>query len=514
MFKNVRSLVPRLMLLASAVGLACSCGKLIGIEDLSSSAAPGSNAGGSTSGVGGSVNNNSMGGSGKSSGGSSGMGGAALGGSAGQSAVGGTGTGGAGVGGTGGIGGSLATGGSGGAPQSPDVTGKVIDFWRRPIPNVPVTIGATAVVTDANGVFTVADVAATYDASLTISTSVNNSAATFGWLYQGLTRRDPTLQVYRAFPSQNGELDMTASNVSFPLPSTRKLPISFASPDGAFGTTLDGMALNYLSGAWTGPDSTVGKAHALLFDFSGPQNLPTQYLAYDEKPVTLGAAPGSVAFDLMSEVIAVGSVTGTVTRATADAPENTVFVHFTDGAAIEVAQDDAPTANFSYVVPTIPNAGILVAAATGSSYTPPYAVAYRDDLVGGQAAIALNVPAPPALLGPVANATGVGPNTMFQWSGGQQVFLFSVSFVNSYGAMFVVTSAKQTKLPAFPATSFSIPAGEPCDWSVETHGTFTTLDEAAGPEGMLDTLSNGEPRGPRRGAGVYTESEHRGFTAQ
>lgn len=193
------------------------------------------------------------------------------------------------------------------------------------------------------------------------------------------------------------------------------------------------MSVNYLSGAWTGPDSTIGNAHALLFDWSDPQNLPTQYLAYDEKPVTLrSATPASVAFDLLSEVNAVGSVTGTVTRATADAPENSVFVRFTDGAAIEVARDSSPTANFSYVVPT----------------------------------------------------------------------------------MFVVTSAKQTKLPTFPATSFAIPAGEPCDWSVETHGTYATPDEATGPEGMLDTLSNGEPRGPRHGAGVYTESESRAFTAQ
>src|SRR5688572_924137 len=48
------------------------------------------------------------------------------------------------------------------------VTGRVIDFLRRPVPDQPVTIGDTTVVTNGQGVFSIAGVTAPYTASVMV----------------------------------------------------------------------------------------------------------------------------------------------------------------------------------------------------------------------------------------------------------------------------------------------------------------------------------------------------------
>ena len=83
---------------------------------------------------------------------------------------------------------------------------------------------------------------------------------------------------------------------------------------------------------------------------------------------------------------------------------------------------------------------------------------------------------------------------------------------NKYDQMFVVTTDKQAPLPSFTNASFTIPKNTPCSWFVEEHTTAATMDEAAGPTGFLDPYAFASPRGPRHGAGTYTESVHRDFT--
>jgi hypothetical protein len=397
------------------------------------------------------------------------------------------------------------------------VTGTLIDYWGHKLSAIPISIGSAVAVTDANGAFSVPNVSRTYDVSLLLTTQRLGSTANYGWVFQGLTRRDPTLQIYRGLPDRFGEVNLHVTNVVFPLPSTQSLAVAFAGPDGEFNTTLDAANTDYLSPAWVGPTTSQWAAHGLLWAFAGTQNLPTGYLAHSARITSLNTATaGDVTFDLVhggtTPVIPAGTLTGSTTRASSTSPENSVFVRFADGPAIQVVRDTAPTGTFSYTVPTLAGAAITVAASTGDSSYPPYELAYRDDLAAGQTNVALSVPSAPTLVGPAAGATAVTGTTAFRWSGGAAVRILAVASVPTYDAVFVVTSQSQATIPSFPAASFSLPANTAFEWYVETHGAFATVDAATGSQGMLDPLAYGRPRGSRRGNGTYTETEHRQFT--
>ena len=181
--------------------LLAACSSLLGVEDLNEGPRPGDEEGGSsgaTSGKGGT--GGSSGGAGGARGGSagstSGSGGAAAGsagkaptgGSAGVNAVGGTagtmggsgGDAGDGMGGDIGMAG-MGEGGMGGTtPADMTVRGRIIDFYRHPVPGVTIDIAGTEVLTNAQGEFVVPDVPATYDASSSSSGRVCEARRTVG----------------------------------------------------------------------------------------------------------------------------------------------------------------------------------------------------------------------------------------------------------------------------------------------------------------------------------------------
>jgi hypothetical protein len=504
----------RVGVLVASSALACACSAILGIEDLKSGSPPDAGSGDAASGAGGSSGGggglSGSGGSPMGGGGSSGAGGSA-GGSAGGAGGGASGASGASAGGSGGSLGNPDAGPDGSAPSP--VQGTVIDFWGHKLAGVPVTIGATTVQTDQNGVFTIPGVEGSYDVSLVVTTTINGGAANLGWMWKGLTRKDPTLQVYRGLPPRSGEVLLHVSGASFPLTSTQTIGWSFAGADGEFADTLDSKDTDYLSAVWSGNPSTQGVVHALFWTFSGTQSLPTKYLATDSGTLALNeTAAGSISFDLTPGTVPLDTISGKVTTSLTTDRENDIYVRWQDGAAIEVVQDGNPQSTYSYSVPTINGAGITVAASTGSSGFPPYAVAYRDDVAPGQTNVDLTIPTAAVPVSPVTGATGVGASTTFHWSGGGKVSLFTVAFSATYDTMFVVTADKQEGLPSFPASGFTIPASTDCEWYVESHGAFATVDDATGPGGMLDAFSNGTPRGPKRGTSSYTESEHRTFT--
>jgi len=182
-----------------------------------------------------------------------------------------------------------------------------------------------------------------------------------------------------------------------------------------------------------------------------------------------------------------------------------------------VDQETNADTTFSYLVPTLPNGSITVAAQRSDSFFPPFAIAHQDGVVPGQTGIALAIPDPATLMFPVAAATGINASTSFSWTGPSTVNVFHVDFGQgaSSNSIFVVTQQTQTQLPTFPGTGFGIPAGAAASWSVETHGNYATVNAATASTGMLDSASgSGQPFGPRTTSGTYTQSEVRGFTAQ
>ena len=107
----------------------------------------------------------------------------------------------------------------------------------------------------------------------------------------------------------------------------------------------------------------------------------------------------------------------------------------------------------------------------------PYAVAWRDGVLPGASDVVLNVPNPVNLTAPQSDAP-VTPSTLYSWSSlGQtaRTFVWRVEFRDTFEGMLVITSRTQIELPTFP-DGFTVPAGTPYSWSVETHGDAPSVD--------------------------------------
>lgn len=398
-----------------------------------------------------------------------------------------------GAGGTDNLAGAGNEAGAGGAaqPAGGTVTGKVIDRWGVPVGNATVQIDAAQVSTDDKGVFSVGDVAATYDLSLLVEGD--------GWVYQDLTRRDPTLQVYRGHASHYTYVDVTSSNAV--LATNDRLSLSAGMPTGT--TEYAGIGVDSsvsLRPQWEGPTTTPSVIHGLEWTRSAATQLPVSYKAYDSKPLALAdGVDATLTLNLVPKAIVSMPVTGSVTPRPTPIDDgsrtNSVFVRFKSGASIQVV-DHTPTSDgFSYVVPTLADSSITVAAWEGSYYGP-LGMVHRDGLSPGDATGALKIPAPPSLLTPPGGATTVDETTTFSFKASPDnagAFVVIIHSLDTNKRLFIVTSRqKLTKLPSVVDGAWLLEHGSGAgtqsryEWWVETHGSFATVDAMTGPSGYVD----------------------------
>ncbi len=441
----------------------------------------------------------------------------------GGSPAGGTATGGAALGGVAGVettggtagGGADETGGAGGAAGGDTtVRGRVIDFWGHPIPNVPVEIGGEVTLTGSDGTFTVAEVAAEYDASLVVD-YLAPGRRIYGWVYQGLTRRDPTLQVYGGLPLRSG--DFALSLTTEPFDADWNLTMSFGGPDGT--STHEDVGDNGIdpgSVSWRGPDTATFTVHGLLWQYDTTTELPISYLAYDSTLIAL-TEPVKTEFslDLSPDSIASSNLRGEVLGSAANRTHS-AFVRFATGAAIEVAREYEAPGTFSYLVPSLPGSSLTFAASVGSAFSPPLALAHVEGLAPGQD-VEVTLPTPSTLLTPATAATDVTRETPFRFlpspdSGGAVVVVFDR--VDYYDGLYIVTAREEVTIPEVAGGAFGLQPAATYVWWVETHGEQSTVDELAGADGFLDAFSwdYAQPTGPSLGSGSYTMSGARSFT--
>ena len=289
-------------------------------------------------------------------------------------------------------------------PPTITVQGRIIDYWRHVVPNVPVTIGATTVNTDTNGQFTITGVTPPYDVAFTV-TIANNFPTSYGWLYRGLTRVDPTLEVWDGLPNRSAnEFNIQVAGIDFAnYPSNQLTIIAHGGTDGAFSSDVTN-ANSLKSADWYGPMSTNMTGHALtwLRDSDSFSALPTSYLSYDTQTVSLTHNGNSVvSYDLNNRTVASGTISGTVTPSSLGGTRhNGLYVRFPTNDSIQLVRDTSQPTSFSYLVPSVTGGTITLAAEEGDWGIPPYAVAHRDDLSAGQTGIALAIPTWSTLVAP------------------------------------------------------------------------------------------------------------------
>jgi hypothetical protein len=403
-------------------------------------------------------------------------------------------------------------GGSQPAPPGILVSGRVIDLFRRPVPGVPVSIADQTEVTDADGRFSISGVEAPYVAKLMLSMTRDGTPARYGYVYEGLERPDPTLQVYSALVQRAASSLAVAINQTDFLDPDRHVSVSFGSPDANFVETSlasDGTALPGFG--WTGPAMTAGSAHAIsVIGGEDVDDPPILYEAHQSQPLT--AADDQVAvlsFDLPPGSLPESTVSGVATGGSTGDRSHYVAARFADGTALPLIDQNTALDDFDYLVPDLEETSLVVAAADG--FTVPYAVAWREGVSPGEDDVELRIPNPVTLSSP-QNGSLIDGATPFAWSTQNQTaqtFLFHLEFTDTYAGILVITSRSQIELPSFP-DGFTVPVGTSAYWSVETHGDAENVDALASPEGFLDPFSIGTPYpvgpAPAATSGYYTES--------
>ena len=539
-------------LLVAFGALLSACTSLIGVEDLHDGRRPGDEEGGNsgtTSGKGGAGGTDGgRGGSASgASGASSGRGGS--GGSAGTSDDGGEagvgdeggtpgtsggagGDGGENVGGETGLAGTTGEagtgeGGTGGTSTvGATVRGKIIDFYRHPVSGITVEVNGTEVLTNAQGEFVVDDVAETYDVSFVVEWSSLRPEIN-GWVFQGLTRRDPTLQVYRALNEYGMPTNLLPEGGA--PTDTQNLTVAVGSQHGTFQWDhIPAAGTNPARFYWSGVTATAATAHGLMWTYDDATDLPTEYVSYDTFPIALdeSAPVQTININVEPTAITQGTISGTVTDASPFAPINYGFLRFTSGATIELFEDIPGPATFSYLVPSIPNASVTVAALDEDWEAEELALIHREGVALGTTNIDLEIPRTASLTAPADGEDMVDDTTSFRYTNRQPgVGAVVVMFEDrtDWRSIFVVTSSTDFTIPKVLQGGFGLSPGTPHAWQVQTHGTFASVDAMASPTGYADAFSRDAyafvpmsyaPAGPNTESGTFTKSAKRFFTYQ
>lgn len=531
--------------LVACTAFLAACSSLIGIEDLNEGPRPGDEEGGTpgtTSGRGGSGGSNggAAGTNGGSAGNASGSGGdSGNGGSSGSSASGGTGgaganggtagmTGGSGgdggdnMGGDTGVGGTTGEAGTGGTtPTDTTVRGRIIDFYRHPVPGVTVEIGGDEAVTDSQGQFVIEDVPPTYDVSFVVQWS-SFQGGTQGWVYQGLTRRDPTLQVYQALEERSMTTNLRA--VDGAPTDTQNLTLAFGSEHGTSqSSNIPANGRDSVPFYWMGPAAIAATGHGLMWTYDAASELPTDYVSYHTFPFALDNAASTQTVNISVEEtdITQGNISGTITNPVAAGPINAAFLRFTTGATVDLFTDDPGPATFSYLVPSIPNASVTFVAKDENWQTYELGLVHRDGLAPGTATIELEIPPAASLTAPADGAT-VNDTTSFRFQNrqagvGAVVVRFIDAEVAAYDGLYVVTSSTNITIPPVLQGGFTLRAGGEHTWAVQVHGEYANVDAMTGQNGFMDSFSmdwGGRPQGPNTASGTFTQSDGRFFIYQ
>ncbi len=366
------------------------------------------------------------------------------------------------------------------APVSGAVHGRLIDFWGHGVPGVEVVVGEQSGTTNDEGEFVVEDVAATYDVSFVLF--MEDTQGSFGYQFVHLSRRDPVLQVFEAWPPLTATLTATASGVTLD-DDVDVVGVSFGSDDGNFASWLADTGKELMP-VWSGAEETLAGVHAI--HWHEDDSVPTEYLGYFSDTVALTSGDRTT-LDVMlgGEPLDMSTINGTVTGTTSNDRVNSVYVTFDDGAAIEVVEDsNTEQDDFSYLTPTIGGATLVFAASESVGDGDSAAIVYKRGVAPGESDLAMRIPTPASLEQPADGAT-LTADSEFEWtlpSGDNQVVVVRIEDTGMWGGMYIITDQPSARLPTFATYSLRTQATH--EWRVETHRACASIDECAGADGF------------------------------
>ncbi len=370
-------------------------------------------------------------------------------------------------------------------PASITVAGKVVDIFGQVRSGLPVKIGSTSANTDSNGNFSISNVTVPYDVI------VIDSAANSGYLFKGLSRTDPTLQLF-AFggtPDNSATIQgQLSGGVGFPNPADHVSRVIFGSDDGSGGTFMGpavGPAYGPFTVSWSGNATTNGNLHALQWK-RDTNNLPEDYTGYGSQALSIsnGGAFSSPATDInLSSGVADTSLSGSATLPSGYTINSKVlWADWGTNQSLPLLFDSSTGTNFTYTTPNIANTNITARVTADEPSGFGFSAAYVTGLAPNATTASLTVPEIPEQILPVNNAADVTNSTSFSWQpfgGGVHVAFFGVGGTNYY----VITTDSQTTIPDLSAEGLPLPASAGSTWQVVGIAPFADMDAATGPSG-------------------------------
>lgn len=393
------------------------------------------------------------------------------------------------------------------------VRGRVIDFWGHAIANAAVGIGNTRTTTDEDGRFEFRGIGPSYDISLVVRFR-SDVVEVYGWRYEGLTRRDPTLQIYKGLPQREGRVRFDVKGVSAAVQAEAAL----GGVDGHRAFRVSSAEESLV--AWRGTQSVTASMHALSWTAPEGARIPVTYLAHATQEVVLSEQELSlIPIDLTStSVLDVANVTGSVNAARDKDRVHLMFARFDQGPSlllVSEARAAAADSAFRYAAPKLEGMTLTLAVREDSKVAQgEYTVGYVSQVVPGDDAGVIDVRASAQLLLPADDATDVTLETTYSWEtdAGTSVIVFDDLQV--FQAVYVVTSNKHARLPDLTSLGLYYSNSGAYTWAVESHGVAQSVDELAGERGFLDPFSGDHsyPMGINHGQGRFSRSVTRALT--
>ena len=363
-------------------------------------------------------------------------------------------------------------------PAAIDVSGRVIGSDLVPIAGVNVTIGAKSALTNADGGFTISSVPPPYDL-----TAVAPSPKKVGVLYQGLTRRDPTILMPGMTASTStGTLtgNVTGGN---PLGAADEVTrLIFGSPDipdwlvnnAQTNVTSNPYTLNP---SWVGPSATTGTVHVLQWRLDA-NNRPASFTGYASTPGVSISSGGTASADLVMSAPPASTIGGTIHLAPSLSYFGQTLSIVFPGTPPTFLGADTPSGSFSYPFPDVSGATATLIATALYAGTNVSAT----ELAGispGTANVVVDLPTPCTAVVPADHATNVGTTTDFTWTPmtGTVYVLFLLGSGTS-PSYFVFTAATSARIPDLSAQGLGLSGA--FRWDVNAFGPVASVDDLAG----------------------------------
>lgn len=421
-------------------------------------------------------------------------------------------------------GGSSSGGSDGGgdAPSSSTIDGVVVDSVGSPVLDATVRVeGSTKTAkTDAKGAFTL-DAPATYDLTVvypTAATTTGLGVLAFG----GLTSRQPRVQVVSSARHKATSTTVTATGAaggalptdgvySFlfaPAPTVRVDPVV----KSVFGATTVFTGPTALG--WTGDATFAGTIHGFRYTNDAAE-MPVDFQGYGTQSFTIGeASTTSFSVDFGAIAGADPRISGAVDYAGATASAFTYQVRVKGTTAIRFPGRNFRPTTFDLPFPNnVTMRGAVFAAGTRGAAT---AGAWKTNLTGGTAGVALTIPAEMIVKDPAVNAVDVDDSTTFGWDPAPAPFDAYQLAIACKGAaseiehqVVVLTKKTSLKIPAAGALGAPMPSAKTCTWTVVAFKT-ASMDDTVGPAGWGRFLAMEESLED----GAFSTSSPRSFTSK